>query len=266
MTTNLNDPLLIASNARGFIAGQTRSGKTELAKVLTDDEKRIPRLFIIDAKHTWDADRRFVTVEDIADIPRISEAAWNPEAEIRNEVPKGISAVVWRPQIEVLENMEEQNRVWQWIYKTRNMFVQVDELLSCVKSAMSYPLSMKACYVQGGQLGIGILGCSQRPSGIPTFCMESAGQYWKFFMAHRGDQERMAEYMGEIVVEPKNLPARSPFGETRRQKAHIDKHSFYYYWQGQEGQPRQYILDLENDNVEMVNNGKLRDSVAPKYK
>lgn len=198
--------LQLHPHGRGFVAGQTGTGKSLLCRYIIRD---LPNLVILDGKCGFDppAGRSHVLCRE----PReLLDAGKNRKSQ---------PVILYRPAPEHL-NTKSWNHVFQWIFLRRNTEVYIDEAMTVVgHNYQDYPVWMRYCFQQGRSLGISILSGSQRPSGLPMFMLTESEQKWKFFLAYEADQERMAGYMGRAVLEPRNFP---------QEQAHSERHSFFY--------------------------------------
>jgi hypothetical protein len=197
------DALRIASDDRGLITGQTGSGKSTLANILLRDKRY---LIVIDIKRNFILSRPHFIAETPEDITNT----------LKNYP---MLPCIYRP-VPPYSDAEEINLIFQWIYQRGNTFCYVDEMTAIIgRGAMSYPPFFRNLITQGRGLGIGMLLCTQRPSSLPLYVYSESSKFWKFFLLIKADQERMAQWMGEKVVEPKDFPAHS---------AHSTPYSFYY--------------------------------------
>ena len=104
------------------------------------------------------------------------------------------------PKIIYVPPYEEQtkdnfNRFFDWIFKRENTILWIDELMS-IGTVNSYPFSLGRLYQQGRSKGIGIWGCSQRPSGIPSIAPANSSYYFVFNLYLKADRKRMVDSTG----------------------------------------------------------------------
>jgi energy-coupling factor transporter ATP-binding protein EcfA2 len=204
MTDNI---LKIGRSERGLLTGQTGSGKSTLAKYLI---RAIPNLLIIDPKHEFDPGREHRIVTDLDKLSGRRD-----------------DCLLYRPSAIEMEP-ESYDRLFAWVYKRRSTFVYIDELTAVTRSPLSYPIWLRALYVQGRSLGIGILAATQRPTMIPLYCMSEAKKFWSFYLLLAADRRRMAEWMGDIVEEPPG-----------------ENYGFYYKNTGARNPTREYVLKIK---------------------
>lgn len=214
-------PVSIPNNGRGFIAGQTGTGKSLLSRTLIRPHKNV---IVIDPKGEFEPFGEYAIVYKAKEL---AKAAKNPDR-----------AVVYRP-IPEEDNVDSYDRVLEWVYRRRNTFLYIDELNSVIGSSYaSYPLFLRAICMQGRSMNVGCLMVSQRPSNIPLFCLSESEQQWKFFLKLRKDQIRMAEFMGNSVIEPESFPVDT---------VHSNFHSFYYSAMSDRANAKDYLLRIENN-------------------
>jgi energy-coupling factor transporter ATP-binding protein EcfA2 len=183
-----------SSNERMFITGKTGSGKTYFSRFLT---RALPRLVVLDPKFSlgpwglspWNKESRKALAEG-EDI-RI-RVTWTE----RGESEKFWDAVIWE------------------VFETSNVVIYSDEIYSLSPRPLWMPEIMQRIYTQGRELGIGVIGVSQRPRFIPAFCMTESEHFIMFRLQKKDDRKCMSEYMGDQVIEP--IPP-------------VDPHGFYYY-------------------------------------
>lgn len=220
VSVSVEECLRIENDERGLLVGQTRSGKTTLGRVLIKEKQN---LVVIDPKRDFVPLQDHVVVYEASELPRAGRHADG-------------RAIVYRPSIHDLA-IEKMDVVFQWIFERGNTYTYIDEVTTIIKHAQSYPMYLRAIYTQGRSRGCGILSATQRPSGIPGFCFTESDRFWKFFLSNPADQERMADYMGRIVVELDDYQSDDEGG------LHSVTHSFFFYRHGQRGSANFYILE-----------------------
>lgn len=210
------NPFEILPSDRYFIVGQTGTGKSEYSKRLISQVRS--RLLIIDPKHLFKPLQAHKVTDNLERIPSISR---------RN-------VVVYRPPVDVLDDMRELDRVFKWVYLWGDCTLYIDELALVVKNSVTYPAYLKALYMQGREKRIAVISSTQRPANVPRFCVSESTVFAKFFLNLRDDQERMSEQMGSAVLEPKAFP---------KEKLHSGKHTFFYFRNGMNA-PLEYEYSL----------------------
>ena len=222
------------SNGRGILVGQTGTGKSTLAAELIAKKRN---LLIIDPKHQFYPSQKYELVTNPDELANTANKAF-----VETE---GKLAILYRPPIETLEDLSEINRVFLFAFLRQNTFVYVDEGTSVTKSPMTYPFYLKAIYTQGRGRNVGILTATQRPVGLPGFIFSESGRLWKFYLSLLSDQERMAEYMGNVVVEPKDKRVSA---HDRTDNGEIS-HTFYFKDINLVGEAKQYELVIDTGAV-----------------
>jgi hypothetical protein len=180
-------------------------GKSTLANILIFDK---PNLFVLDVKRNFELSRDYFLASTPDEIERADR-----------ERKPGRSAILYRPLPEYA-SYDELDLIYKWIYRRTNTFLYIDEMTATVgRSSLSYPPSLRSLITQGRGLGIGVLMATQRPSNLPLYVFSESQKFWKFFLLLRKDQQRMAEWMGDAVLEPRDFPRRS---------AHSGDYTFFY--------------------------------------
>jgi hypothetical protein len=176
--------LTARANERTVVIGQTGSGKSTLARVLLRDKKHV---LIIDPKGD------FQLPKELARIPVVSHPN---QLNLRRSVR-------YIPHPEE-DTPEAWNEVFRRVYYKRNMYVYIDEVSLVCKSATSYPQYLRALFQQGRSLGIGVLACTQRPTGVPLFVFSESQQFFVFRLMLDNDLKRVEQWIGsDCVIRPK---------------------------------------------------------------
>jgi energy-coupling factor transporter ATP-binding protein EcfA2 len=171
----------LKSNERVLIAGKTGSGKTYLARYITDPLKR---LVVLDGKGTlsgWGLD------------------TFNPSTmrELIAGKPARLRAI---PGMN--ENPAEYcEQVLQACYLAGNITIYIDELYAIAPPNKKPPDSLWSIYTRGRELGIGVWAATQRPVWIPLFTMSESEHFFLFRLQLEEDRARMSAFMGERVIE-----------------------------------------------------------------
>lgn len=180
----------IASNDRAFICGKTGSGKTYLARYLTDGLKR---LVVLDSKGRlgdWGLE------------------SWDKSARraLTNQSP--VRARVTAPMTDDVSAFWDE--VMLECYNSGNVTVYVDELYLISESSKPSTV-LRALYTQGRELGIGTWASTQRPAWVALFAISESEHYFMFRLTLEEDRRRMSSFMTDTVMTP--IP---------------DAHGFYY--------------------------------------
>ena len=204
-----------------FIAGMTGCGKTKLAEVYTAGMETVIK---VDTKQEYDSKRAegedvwegLVEGEDF-EVCHSLEQVFNSEAE------KIIYQVPWDEQDE-----EHFNKLFEWCFTNGHIRVWVDELMTVCPNSMNIPKWLKAIYTAGRSRHCSIIGCSQRPTGIPAICIANSTHYFVFAMPQPQDRKKMVDITGclELIEIP-------------------DKYVFWYFKQGMmPDDAKQWTLEL----------------------
>ena len=182
--------LLLGKEEHGVIVGQTRTGKTALAKWLL--LPRTGNLAIIDPKGDF----------DFTDCRVISD----PFA-LRRIKPKRF---VYRPSAKYFDDLNAYDAVYRYVYEQGHFFCYTDEVVAVVKG-VRYPRYFRLCYQMGASKQIKMLSVTQRPSCVPPFIMSEAAKWFVFTLTIPADVDKMRKVLPGYTAK---LP---------------DKHTFQYY-------------------------------------
>lgn len=172
-----------ALNSRSLLVGKTGSGKTVLEKKLIDVLAVDNDVVIIDPKCGGDFD--YPATEDYKVLPAI----------IRQN---GIG--VYKPPI-IEDGIDHYDYVLKWIYDRSETVLVIDELYGLSQNGYTYPTWLKALYTRGRSRGITILACTQRPRGVPRFCISEVENFYVFNLGLKDDRKLLANELGESVME-----------------------------------------------------------------
>lgn len=186
--------LRIEPTDRMFIAGQTGSGKSTVGSLVA---ARWSRVLVYDPK-----------VDPVAAIPNATIAYGYKAA--RAALP---GRVVYRPlpreKHDVPGIMDDLARV---VYLHGAHGLVIHELGDLALTDRELGPFVSACWRQGRSRRVPVVALSQRPVNVPLMALSEASHVLAFYLKHRADRERMAEFMGPDVV-------TAPVGPD---------HSFYY--------------------------------------
>ena len=149
-----------------------------------------------------------------------------------NKFPKSARGlIIYQPDVK-FDDEASYDLLFKNIYHRRNTLVYIDELYAVVKSALSNPPYLKALYTRGRSLGISVYGCTQRPSGIPLFCISEVNHIYEFSIKLIGDRQRIAGMMGDEALEL------------------LPEHHFLYSY---DMEPiRKLTYNMDNDTIDVV--------------
>lgn len=167
----------IKHNHRVFVGGKTGSGKSVLARAIL---RRQPNVVVIDTKCN--------EVEEWAKVGKVISG------EAVHKVGSG--RYIWQPQDSFLHDIAERNYHLQKLYKVGNRVIYIDEFGDIAPSAQKCPAALQTMSMRGRSAGLGLWGTTQRPHGVPLFCMSEAEHYFIFVTKLPHDRKRI-----ENVVE-----------------------------------------------------------------
>jgi energy-coupling factor transporter ATP-binding protein EcfA2 len=171
----------LATNERVFITGKTGSGKTYLARYLT---QKVKRLVVLDGKGTLGT-------------PEWKLEAWEGNShKLQGNEPIRLRAV---PPLK-----SDLGSYWDDILETclrvGNITVYIDELYAVVPPNKQASPVLFACYTRGRETGLGIWASTQRPVWIPLVAMSESEHFFMFRLQLWEDKQRLAAFMGNDVL------------------------------------------------------------------
>jgi len=170
---------------RLILTGASGTGKTTLGRHLL---RPFGSVIVIDSKCTYggkggEPGYRLVT---------------NPKA-LRG-IGKSVKLIQYRPP-PMHQNTGDYDAVYEWCYRRRGpLMIYTDEAF-LVHHGSYAPDWLRACVTCGRELGIGMITGTQRPRGIDLRLMTEAENFVTFELRHRDDRKRMAEMMGDEVMQ-----------------------------------------------------------------
>jgi ABC-type dipeptide/oligopeptide/nickel transport system ATPase component len=159
---------------RGFIVGQSGTGKSVLAKQLMYGMPVSRRIGIIDPKRTFN-------------YPGIK--VFDSARAIVRAKP---SAFIYRPKPEELDNLSEHSRVYQYAYDKGDYFVYTDDIVGIVDKN-KYPRYLQICYQMGRERNVSMLSATQRPAWVPLFLRTESTRMYAFRLVEGKDIRTMRE-------------------------------------------------------------------------
>jgi hypothetical protein len=182
----------IESSQRIITVGKTGSGKTFLMKYLT---RGLKRLMVLDPKAMID--------------PAEWHLDWVDKARLR-DLAKGEDC---RILVRSYEN--EWASYLQAAWEAGNTVIYIDELYALVEfGRIAPPRILSQLYTQGRERVVGVWGATQRPAWVPMFTLSECDWFFAFRTQLQDDRKRLAELMGEEVLNP--IPVE-------------DRHGFWMY-------------------------------------
>ena len=173
----------IRSDRHVFVAGMTRSGKTELMRSLLN---KFPRVLVHDRKNEWgDWARKnhYITIHDTGSL----QAA----------IQKGYKRMVYMPADPGMDDFDD---VCHTVFQTGNIYFVVDE-------AQSYspygriPFYFGELMRLGAGRGIGVCSLVQRPRETGNVLISEASIVIVFRLQLDTDRQKISSFVGKEVFE-----------------------------------------------------------------
>ena len=184
----------LLSNERVALVGKTGSGKTTMARLLTQS---LTRFVVFDPKGTIG----------------LAAEEWNVEPWSRSGVqqlqrPKGKARLV------VPGPGPDDDPFGYWIpflrllFELGNLTLYIDEMYAVNRPGTFPSAELMALYTRGRELGIGVYAATQRPTLVPLVMLSECEWLFTFRLLLEQDRKRMAEICGPKVLNQ----IRTPFG------------------------------------------------------
>ena len=171
-------------NERMLIVGTTGSGKSELEKHLL---RLYSRTIVIDPKLTLGSGERgggHLPGYELAQTPRDLE-----------RLARRHEHVQYRPDMKY-QNPEQWERVFDWVYRRGKTLLAIDELFD-VHEWNRPPPSLRRIMTSGRELGLGFIGCTQRPRGIDRRIITESEIHAVFHLRDEDDRRFLRSRIGE---------------------------------------------------------------------
>ena len=171
-----------------IIAGKTGSGKSYLAERYLATEKHVVML-----------DTKGETLLRIRDKKKLWNGVPNDEIDVcyslddLNNVTQ--EKVIYVPDPREM-NEESYNAFFKWIYDRMNTIVWIDELTSVCPSPHKMPLALLDIYARGRSRYTTAWALTQRPVGIPGYCISQSTHVFAFALNKESDRRRLVEDTG----------------------------------------------------------------------
>jgi DNA helicase HerA-like ATPase len=182
--------VIVESGQRVVAVGKTGSGKSFLMRFLV---KQLRRCLVLDPKSM------------------IDPVEWNLEWATQH----GIRDLDRGKDVKLLVRGTDMQDWTYWLqaaWDVGNVVVYIDELYALVDFGQAKaPQILSRLYTQGRERLVGVWGATQRPSWVPMFTMSESDWFFMFRVQLGDDRKRLAELMGESVLEP--VPDRHGFWE-----------------------------------------------------
>jgi hypothetical protein len=198
---------------RAFVVGGTGSGKTAFAVWLLPYVDVTP-FVIYDTKieRKYEALPASRIVETFKDL---SKACGD----------KSIDYVIYRPTVSLLHDVKAMDALLGYHYETfKRSGVMIDELTQFTRSSYPGP-GMTSLLTRGRSRGITTVMCTQRPSGIPLFCISESEKYYIFKLKLEEDRERFDGAVPGKEYKSAGAIKRLKFSRLPEPP----KHGFWYY-------------------------------------
>lgn len=170
---------------RAVFVGQTGSGKTTLARLLLRA-------------------RRYVVVLDVKG--NLNWPGYKVYKSFGALTKAKEERLIYRPAWQELQDPDEIEAFFCWVYQRRNCTVYIDELFGICNGDV-YPPHYGACLTRGRELGIDVWSATQRPKRVPQVALSESENYYAFYLKMPQDRERMRDLTGiddeEIATLPK---------------------------------------------------------------
>lgn len=184
------NPAAIAPSEHVFICGGTGSGKSVLADVYTAGcPETVVKIDIKDDTYARRRDgeplwRGLTENEDF-------EVVYKLDSVYKSEFNK----IIYVPPFEE-QTPENYDALCKYVYTEGDMRLWVDELMLFTEGAQRFPPFLKALYVSGRSRRASVTTCTQRPMGIPAFCIANSQHFFVFGMNNDQDRKKMADVTG----------------------------------------------------------------------
>jgi len=182
--------VLVESGQRVVAVGKTGSGKSYLMRYLV---AQLHRVMVLDPKSMID--------------PKQWNLEWASERGVR-DLGKGKDG-----RLLVRGANTDDWAYWlQSAWDVGNIVVYIDELYALVNFGQGKPpIILSRLYTQGREKDVGVWGSTQRPSWVPMFTLSESDWFFAFRTQLSEDRKRLAELMGEEVME--QVPDKHGFWE-----------------------------------------------------
>lgn len=177
------------SNQRMLIVGTTGSGKSVLEQHLL---RLYSRTVVVDPKQTLGSGER--------GGGHLSGYALAKTPMQLATLARRHKHVQYRPDVKY-QNLGDYERVFDWVYRRGQMVLGIDELYD-VHEWNRPPASLRRILTSGRELGLGFIGCTQRPRGIDRRIITESEVFAVFHLRDEEDRRYLRSRIG-----PGRLPA-----------------------------------------------------------
>lgn len=175
-----NDEMGTLDGEHGIIIGQTRFGKTYLAKRIA---RFYPHVLIHDPKQRFtlygdpELERRIYTVDELYDV--------DPERE---------RVIIYSPPTAEAEDPGAQEEFCARAFEREHCTVVIDEIVR-LGNTTRYPKSLRYLYTGGAEKGICVLGLTQEPVNVPSFVLTQTACVYCFYLSNDSHRDKVAGFM-----------------------------------------------------------------------
>ena len=106
--------------------------------------------------------------------------------------PKKFPKIIYAPNAKELRDENFHEKFFLLCYERGKTTAYVDEWYA-VARGLTYPPSAHAILTRGREMGVSIVGSTQRPSGIPQAIMSEADLFFAFHLKMPQDRKKIAE-------------------------------------------------------------------------
>lgn len=189
-----------APSERLLIVGASGSGKTTLARAMLPAFEHI---IAIDPLGMLGSDGKPGNHLEGFKLVR------SPEEVMKYGNQKTLSGKMKHPWIQYrpgpqYDHWTHYDRVFEYVLLRGNTLLYNDEAYRVMRGRIA-PTYLMACMTGGRQKGVGMISCTQRPTGIDLRLISESEHLACFRLRYSADRKRMAEQMDEIVF---SRPAR----------------------------------------------------------
>lgn len=167
----------VATNERAVFVGKTGSGKTYLARALTED---VARLVVFDPKGTLYT-REWGLTEW---TDKAQKALLDPRQPVRLRIPAP----------------RRGERPWEYymdlVWQAGDCLVYIDEVYGVHLPGRQPSPELSALYTRGRERGIGTWGATQRPAWVPLFVISESEWAFVFKLQLEDDRITMVKRTG----------------------------------------------------------------------
>lgn len=204
----------------GVIIGQTRFGKTYLAKHIA---AFFPHVIV-------HAPKNFHLHDDEVTVERASQ--------LYNIDPEVDKVVIYRPREKFMFDDDEREEFCRYIFRRGHCLAIFDEIVSMARGN-DYPPSFRFLYTQGAEDAphsgpVCVLGLTQEPVWVPSFVFTQSAHHYAFYISNDDHRKKIK---GTMPV-------------TEEEIADLQKEQFYYWEHGMREATGPWHLGKRNDLVQ----------------